>query len=111
MKMTSMRNASDGPVRFHIDGNPGVPPLVYDVPPGGVCEVPSGYVLTGQIQKLAPGLVPDDGTRTPVPREIFDLPRLPLQPPETLAPEKADTENAFADTVVEKRKRRSKGRK
>lgn len=54
MTMTKMKATS--PVRLTIDTAPGQASLVYNLAPGDECEVPSEYVESGYIYKLAKGL-------------------------------------------------------
>lgn len=95
----TMTNASQEAVRFQIDGRPGAPPTMFDVPPGGTCEVPAGYVDSGLIAKIAPGLVPLGDHPSPPPQE----PAPPLVPQdedaapaeeEAAAPSEVDEEAA-----------------
>lgn len=55
--MEKLVNASDKPIKFKISTLPGLPPTEYDVAPGESCEVAAGYVASGLIFRLAPGLV------------------------------------------------------
>jgi len=72
MKMT---NPTGSPVKFKIANGPGEAPDMFDVEPGGECDVPDGYVVSGLINRIAPGLV-----------KASDAPK-PVAQPEAKAPE------------------------
>lgn len=52
-----MGNPTSSAVKFRISGEPGEPPVMYDVAPGDYCDIPTGYVESGHYKKFAPGLV------------------------------------------------------
>jgi hypothetical protein len=62
---TKMRNSTKETIHLSMDNAPGQPPTVYEVEPGKTCEVPTKYVDSGAIARLAPGLVKDDKPKKP----------------------------------------------
>lgn len=62
------KNTNSSPNKFHIDTDPGQPPTVYEVPPGGVVDIPDGYCkpykgagnrdMPPIIKMIAPGMKP-----------------------------------------------------
>lgn len=59
---TTLKNPTDKIVSFGWDGMPGQPRVGFDVGPGETVEVPTAYVLSGYMAKVAPSLVEGGST-------------------------------------------------
>lgn len=95
MNSKTMQNASTKPVQFSIAGAPGAPVQEFDVPPGATCEVPEGYVKTGLIRRIAPGLVPaDEAPPKQESKPAEEAPPSPFEP--APSPKKAKGKKATA---------------
>ena len=95
-------NATDKPVKFKIATTPGVEPMRFDVKPGETCEVPAGYVESGHIFRIAPGLARVGDVPAKVANDVVASTAKPV------SPAAADTEPPPPAPAPPKRRRRKK---